>query len=193
MRVLGPLAKDREETLRRWALQKLLRRQEAPKIFKAVEPLINPGNSRVTISLSKQRALLMAGGAIMDLSVHDYDALNWVLGTPKTVYSRGKAAKPGLWNHALSLVDYGSMNGYVEGIALDVNGYVSEGSGENLFVVRQGKLITAPLGNSVLPGITRDSVLRIALDLEISHSDRKVRRVDDDRSIALCSTQKWRS
>ena len=59
------------------------------------------------------------------------------------------------------------MNGYVEGIALDVNGYVSEGSGENLFVVRQGTLYTAPLGNSVLPGITRDSVLRIAKDLKM--------------------------
>ena len=59
------------------------------------------------------------------------------------------------------------MNGYVEGIALDVNGYVSEGSGENLFVVRQGKLITAPLGNSVLPGITRDSILQLARDLGI--------------------------
>jgi len=56
------------------------------------------------------------------------------------------------------------MNGYVEGIALDANGYVSEGSGENLFVVRQGALYTAPLGNSVLPGITRDSVIRIARD-----------------------------
>jgi branched-chain amino acid aminotransferase len=59
------------------------------------------------------------------------------------------------------------MNGYVEGIALDVNGYVSEGSGENIFVVRQGKLITAPLGNSVLPGITRDSVLQLAHALGI--------------------------
>ena len=59
------------------------------------------------------------------------------------------------------------LNGYVEGIALDANGYVCEGSGENLFVVRQGNLITAPLGNSVLPGITRDSVIRIARDLKI--------------------------
>ena len=59
------------------------------------------------------------------------------------------------------------MNGYVEGIALDVNGQVSEGSGENLFVVRNGTLLTAPLGNSVLPGITRDSVLRLAYDLKI--------------------------
>ena len=59
------------------------------------------------------------------------------------------------------------VNGYVEGIALDANGYVSEGSGENLFVVRHGTLQTAPLGNSVLPGITRDSVLRIARELAI--------------------------
>jgi len=54
------------------------------------------------------------------------------------------------------------VNGYAEGIALDANGYVSEGSGENVFVVRNGVLQTAPLGNSVLPGITRDSVLTIA-------------------------------
>src|SRR2546423_1331672 len=59
------------------------------------------------------------------------------------------------------------MNGYVEGIALDVNGFVSEGSGENIFLVRQGKLFTAPLGNSVLPGITRDSVLQLASELGI--------------------------
>jgi branched-chain amino acid aminotransferase len=56
------------------------------------------------------------------------------------------------------------MNGYVEGIALDVNGYVSEGSGENLFVVRKGTILTAPLGNSVLPGITRDTVIHLAKD-----------------------------
>jgi len=59
------------------------------------------------------------------------------------------------------------LNGYAEGIALDVNGYVSEGSGENIFVVRDGKLITPPLGNSVLSGITRDSVLRVAQELNI--------------------------
>lgn len=59
------------------------------------------------------------------------------------------------------------INGYVEGIALDANGYVSEGSGENVFIVRNGTLQTAPLGNSVLPGITRDSVLQIARGLGI--------------------------
>ena len=53
-------------------------------------------------------------------------------------------------------------NGYSEGIALDVSGFVSEGSGENIFLVRDGKIITPPLGASVLPGITRDTVLTLA-------------------------------
>jgi branched-chain amino acid aminotransferase len=68
------------------------------------------------------------------------------------------------------------LNGYVEGIALDAAGYVSEGSGENLFLVRQGNLYTAPLGNSVLPGITRDSVIRIAKDLRISVLEQPIPR-----------------
>jgi branched-chain amino acid aminotransferase len=58
-------------------------------------------------------------------------------------------------------------NGYDEGIALDAAGYVSEGSGENIFVVRDGKIITPPLGASVLPGITRASVLALAEDAGI--------------------------
>jgi branched-chain amino acid aminotransferase len=68
------------------------------------------------------------------------------------------------------------MNGYVEGIALDVNGYVSEGSGENVFVVRQGAIYTAPLGNSVLPGITRDSVIQIAKELKIPVIEQMIPR-----------------
>jgi branched-chain amino acid aminotransferase len=59
------------------------------------------------------------------------------------------------------------INGYVEGIALDVNGYLSEGSGENLFIVRNGMLYTSPLANSVLNGITRDSILVLARQLGI--------------------------
>jgi branched-chain amino acid aminotransferase len=57
------------------------------------------------------------------------------------------------------------LGGYSEGIALDTNGYVSEGSGENLFLVQDGKIFTTPLGASVLPGITRDSAIVIAEEL----------------------------
>jgi branched-chain amino acid aminotransferase len=68
------------------------------------------------------------------------------------------------------------VNGYSEGIALDTNGFVSEGSGENVFIVRNGVLQTAPLGNSVLPGITRDSVLQIARDLNIPIVEQMIPR-----------------
>lgn len=60
-----------------------------------------------------------------------------------------------------------AANGYAEGIALDDAGYVSEGSGENIFLVRNGKLLTPPLGASVLPGITRDTIITIAGQLGI--------------------------
>lgn len=53
-------------------------------------------------------------------------------------------------------------NGFVEGIALDTNGNVSEGSGENLFVIRDAKIYTPPLSSAILAGITRDSVIQIA-------------------------------
>src|SRR6202041_1441004 len=59
------------------------------------------------------------------------------------------------------------INGYAEGIALDTNGYLSEGSGENLFLVRGGVLYPTPLANSVLNGITRSSVLTLARQLGI--------------------------
>lgn len=58
-------------------------------------------------------------------------------------------------------------NGYAEGIALDANGCISEGSGENIFVIRDGKMHTPPLSSSVLPGITRDTVVTLARELGI--------------------------
>lgn len=68
------------------------------------------------------------------------------------------------------------INGYSEGIALDAAGYVSEGSGENIFVVRDGKVLTPPLGASVLPGITRDSVVQLAEDLDIPMAEAIIPR-----------------
>jgi branched-chain amino acid aminotransferase len=68
------------------------------------------------------------------------------------------------------------INGYSEGIALDVNGLVSEGSGENVFVVRNGVLYTPPLANSALSGITRDSVLTIARHLGLPVVEQSIPR-----------------
>jgi branched-chain amino acid aminotransferase len=68
------------------------------------------------------------------------------------------------------------LGGYSEGIALDDRGMVSEGSGENIFLVNNGKLYTPPLGASVLPGITRDSVIQIARGMGIEVIETSVQR-----------------
>lgn len=68
------------------------------------------------------------------------------------------------------------LGGFSEGIALDDRGYVSEGSGENLFIVNNGRLLTPPLGASILPGITRDSVIQIAKELGIEIEETNVQR-----------------
>jgi branched-chain amino acid aminotransferase len=57
------------------------------------------------------------------------------------------------------------LEGYSEGIALDVFGNVSEGSGQNLFIVRDGVIYTTPLSASILNGITRDSIITLAREL----------------------------
>ena len=67
-------------------------------------------------------------------------------------------------------------DGYVEGIALDAEGFLSEGSGENLFVVKKGVLMTPPLVSSVLPGITRDSILTLARQKGIEVREERMLR-----------------
>jgi branched-chain amino acid aminotransferase len=85
---------------------------------------------------------------------------SWTRIAPNTLPALAKAGA-NYMNSQLIRME-AAANGYSEGIALDENGYVSEGSGENIFVVRDGKLLTPPLGASVLPGITRDAVVKIA-------------------------------
>ena len=68
------------------------------------------------------------------------------------------------------------VNGYAEGIALDAAGFVSEGSGENIFLVRKGTLHTPPLTASILPGITRATVIELAQELKIPLVERSIPR-----------------
>src|SRR5215213_9123624 len=68
------------------------------------------------------------------------------------------------------------LNGFAEGIALDDRGYVSEGSGENIFLVTGDIVLTPPLSSSILPGITRDSVIQICQELGITVKERTIQR-----------------
>jgi branched-chain amino acid aminotransferase len=90
---------------------------------------------------------------------------SWTRIAPNTLPALAKAGA-NYMNSQLIRME-ADANGYAEGIALDDSGYVSEGSGENIFVVRDGKILTPPLGASVLPGITRDAIIKMAGQLGI--------------------------
>jgi branched-chain amino acid aminotransferase len=93
----------------------------------------------------------------------DVKVASWSRMAPNTLPAMAKSAA----NYANSaLIKMEALaDGYSEGIALDVAGNVSEGSGQNIFMVRDGAIFTPPLGSSILGGITRDSVITLARDL----------------------------
>jgi branched-chain amino acid aminotransferase len=93
----------------------------------------------------------------------DVQVSSWSRSAPNTFPSLAKSSA----NYANSqLIKMEAiLQGYAEGIALDTSGCISEGSGQNLFVVRDGVIYTPPLAASILPGITRDSVITLARDL----------------------------
>lgn len=104
------------------------------------------------------------GPEALELGV-DVMVSSWTRIAPNTLPALAKSAANYANSH-LTVVDATNF-GFTEGIALDASGYVSEGSGENVFVIRDGKMVTPPLGASVLPGITRSCVLQLAQELEI--------------------------
>jgi len=90
---------------------------------------------------------------------------SWRRAAPDTFPSLAKAGGNYL-SSQLSLME-ARINSYSEGIMLDSFGFVSEGSGENLFVVRDGKMFTSSIGSAILNGITRDSVITLAREMGI--------------------------
>jgi branched-chain amino acid aminotransferase len=113
---------------------------------------------------------------------------SWNRPAPNTLPQMAKAAA-NYMNSQLIRME-AKANGYQEGIALDVNGYVSEGSGENVFVVVNGSVSTPPLANSALPGITRDTVMTLCRDLDMPVAEQMIPRemlyVADE--VFLCGT-----
>jgi branched-chain amino acid aminotransferase len=121
-----------------------------------------------------------AGGCPIDVAIMVWE---WGAYFTKEAIEEGLDVKISTWSRnapnttpamAKSVANYANAqlikmeavtDGYAEGIALDTNGNISEGSGQNVFVVRDGIIYTPPIGSSVLWGITRDSVMTIARDL----------------------------
>ena len=93
----------------------------------------------------------------------DVGISSWHRMAPNTLPAAAKIG--GQYINSQLIVMEAVERGYTEGIALDVSGYVSEGSGENVFVVRNGRISTPPLSNSILDGITRRCVLTLAAEM----------------------------
>lgn len=99
---------------------------------------------------------------------------SWNRPAPNTLPQMAKAAANYMNSQLIKME--ARINGYAEGIALDVNGHVSEGSGENIFVMMNGTVITPPLANSALPGITRNSIMTLCRDLAIPVAEQMIPR-----------------
>jgi branched-chain amino acid aminotransferase len=93
----------------------------------------------------------------------DVKISSWKRLAPNTLPTMAKAGANYMSSQLMKLEAI--ADGYAESIALTDQGFLSEGSGENLFVVMKGKLFTPPMSASILNGITRDSVIRIAKEL----------------------------
>ena len=123
---------------------------------------VNPFNSPIEVYICNYPWGKYLGG---ETEGCDVCVSSWTRIAPNTLPAMSKAGGNYLNSQLIKMEAI--VNGYAEGIALDANGLISEGSGENLFLVHRDALITPPLGNSVLPGITRASALQIARDLGI--------------------------
>ncbi len=99
---------------------------------------------------------------------------SWARLAPNTLPAMAKAGANYMNSQLIKMEAL--VNGYSEGIALTSEGYVSEGSGENVFLVREGNVYTPPIGSSVLPGITRSSVIQLCQDAQIPVIERAIPR-----------------
>jgi branched-chain amino acid aminotransferase len=90
--------------------------------------------------------------------------------------SLAKAKMMGQYTNSVLAKGEAKLGGYDEAILLDTQGFVSEGSGENLFLVKKGRLYTPPLSSSILAGITRDTILTLAREEGIPVFEDRITR-----------------
>ncbi|MBT8400551.1 MAG: branched-chain amino acid transaminase [Rhodothermia bacterium] len=131
-----------------------------PVVFRGLGPMgVNPlGNPVETvIAVWEWGAYLGAEALENGVDVH---VSSWNRMAPNTFPSLAKAGGNYI-NAGLAKMD-AVLSGFTEGIMLSVDGYLAEGSGENLFLVKDGRILTPPGSLSILPGITRDTVIRLA-------------------------------
>jgi branched-chain amino acid aminotransferase len=134
-----------------------------PIVYRGYEALgVNPFSCPIEVAILTWEWGAYLGEGALEQGV-DVRVSSWSRAAPNTFPTLAKSSA----NYANSqLIKMEAIvEGYSEGIALDTSGQISEGSGQNLFLVRDNILYTPPLSAAVLPGITRNSIMQIARDL----------------------------
>ena len=99
---------------------------------------------------------------------------SWVRAAPNTFPTLAKVG--GNYISGALIKMEATLSGFAEGIALDSQGLVSEGSGENVFLVQNGRLLTPTLGSAVLPGITRNTIMTLAQERSYEVVEQQIPR-----------------
>jgi branched-chain amino acid aminotransferase len=136
-----------------------------PVVYRGYHSLgVYPGACPVDVVIAAWRWGKYLGAEALEQGV-DVRVSSWNRMAPNTFPALAKAT--GNYMNSILIRQEAAIDGYSEGIALDVNGYISEGSGENVFVIRDNKIFTPGLGSSILGGITRASIIKIAREFGI--------------------------
>ncbi|CAM4064077.1 branched-chain amino acid transaminase [Pseudoalteromonas byunsanensis] len=120
---------------------------------------VHPKSHKADVSVAAMEWGTYLGDGSLEQGV-DACISSWTRLAPNTMPTGAKAG--GNYLSSQLITAEAKRHGYVEGIALDVNGYLSEGAGENLFVIKNGVLFTPPTTACILPGLTRDTIIKLA-------------------------------
>jgi branched-chain amino acid aminotransferase len=145
-----------------------------PLVYRGYDSLgVNPGPCPIDVAI-----MLWEWGAYFSQEALeeglDVKVSTWARNAPNTTPAMAKSVAN--YANAQLIKMEAVAEGYGEGIALDTSGNVSEASGANIFIVRDGIILTPPIGNSVLAGITRDSVITLAKELGFEVREQTIPR-----------------
>lgn len=145
-----------------------------PLVYRGFHSLgVFPGGCPIDVLVAAWKWGKYLGPEALEQGV-DVRIASWTRMAPNTFPAMAKATANYMNSQLIRLE--ANADGYSEGIALDANGFVSEGSGENIFVVRDSRIFTPQFSNSILPGITRDTIITLARDFGMDVVETQIPR-----------------
>jgi branched-chain amino acid aminotransferase len=134
---------------------------------------VNPLNNPIDLAIAAYEWGSYLGKGAVENGI-DVCVSSWRRSTPNSIPTMAKIG--GAYMNSQLIKMEAIVNGYSEGIALDAQGFISEGSGENIFLVYEGIVFTPQISNAILPGVTRKSVIHLAKELGYEVKETNIMR-----------------